>query len=173
MWSAPELSEEARAEREAQQARREALLAASEARRAHLRRLASQRIAKGEVLQHVVQVFVSAGTTLEWEDYEAAWHLLGIEEENTEDPDPHLLLAAYAARGVDQAARTGLALAFALSEGFLASTWSADWGQARAHLGFLERHGYVLSEAERHELDEAGAEQDPETAEAAELEAGE
>ena len=56
----------------------------------------------------------------------------------------------------------GLALAFAIGEGCLDSTWNANWIRARAHLGFLERHGYVLSEAERQELDEATAEEDAE-----------
>lgn len=34
------------------------------------------------------------------------------------------------------------------------------WIRARAHLGFLERHGYALSEAERQELDQATADED-------------
>jgi hypothetical protein len=33
----------------------------------------------------------------------------------------------------------------------------------RVHLAFLERHGYVLSEAERQELDRAATDQDAET----------
>ena len=41
------------------------------------------------------------------------------------------------------------ALAFAISEGFLDVTWSADWTRARAHLDFLQRHGDVLTDAER------------------------
>ena len=61
-------------------------------------------------------------------------------------------------------------MAFAISEGFLSSTWNADWRRARTHLVFLERYGYVLSEAERQELDEATAENDAETPEAAEPE---
>lgn len=66
-------------------------------------------------------------------------------------------LITCAAGGADQALQAGLALAFALSvlsEGFLSSTWNAHWSRARAHLTFLERHGNVLSEAERRELDE-------------------
>ena len=39
-------------------------------------------------------------------------------------------------------------------------------GAGTAHPGFLERHGYVLSEAERHELDEATAGDDAEQLEA-------
>jgi len=42
------------------------------------------------------------------------------------------------------------------------STWSADWMQARVHLEFLERHGYVLSDAERQELNRATAEENNE-----------
>ncbi len=41
-------------------------------------------------------------------------------------------------------------------------TWSADWSRAQVHLGFLQRHGYVLSEAERQELDEATTDEDAE-----------
>jgi hypothetical protein len=50
-------------------------------------------------------------------------------------------LKSYALRGPDEAARSGLALAFAIDEGFLDSTWNADWIRARVHLGFLQRHG--------------------------------
>jgi hypothetical protein len=39
---------------------------------------------------------------------------------------------------------------------------SADWSQARVHLEFLQHHGYVLSDAERQELDRATAAEDPE-----------
>jgi len=69
---------------------------------------------------------------------------------------------SYAASGPEEAARAGLALAFAISEGFIDSTWSADWTQARVHLEFLERHGYVLSDAERQEFDQATADEDAE-----------
>ena len=69
---------------------------------------------------------------------------------------------SYAARGPEEAARAGLALAHAISEGFIDSTWSADWMQARVHLEFLERHGYVLSDAERQELNRATAEENNE-----------
>jgi hypothetical protein len=60
-----------------------------------------------------------------------------------------------------------LTLAFSISEGFIDSTWSADWSRARVHLEFLERHSYVLSDVERQELVQATAEGD------AEAEAGE
>src|ERR1700730_9821048 len=124
-WSPPQLSEEQQAEREAQRIHRDALVFASEARRAFLCKLLSQRIAKGEVLQHVALVFVEIGNALAWEDYELAWGLLdvaGQEGDNGRDaPDA---LKRYATRGPDEAARSGLALAFAVSEGFLDSTWS-------------------------------------------------
>ena len=58
-----------------------------------------------------------------------------------------------------------LALAFALGDGFLDSTWNANLTGTRVHLEFLQRHGYVLSDAERQQLDrataEAGAEAEP------------
>jgi hypothetical protein len=50
-------------------------------------------------------------------------------------------------------------LAFSISEGFV-DAWSADWSRAGVHLEFLERHGYVLSEAERQKLDRAAPEED-------------
>jgi hypothetical protein len=83
-------------------------------------------------------------------------------QELNDDGDAHDALKSYAARGSEEAARAGLALAFAISEGFLDSPWSGGWTQARAHLEFLERHGYVLSEAERHELDQSTTEEDTE-----------
>jgi ParB/RepB/Spo0J family partition protein len=60
-WSLPKLSEEQRAEREAERLHHDALIAASEARRAYLGKLLSQRIAKGQLLQHVALVFVETG----------------------------------------------------------------------------------------------------------------
>jgi hypothetical protein len=44
----------------------------------------------------------------------------------------------------------------------LDTTWSADRTRAWTHLEFLERHGYVLSEAERQELNQATGEEDAE-----------
>ena len=147
---------------------REALITASEARRSFLSRLLSQRIAEGEALQHVAQVFVGAGGGLPWEDYELAWGLLDVAGQEVSDGgDAHQALESYAARGPEDAARAGLALAFAIGEEFLEVTWNADWSRARLHLEFLQRHGYVLSDAERQELDQATAEED------AEAEAGE
>ena len=163
MWSPPELSEEERAEREAERARRDALNTASESRRTFLCKLLTQRIAKGEVLQHVALVFVGVGAGLPWDDYELAWGLLDVGGQDVNDGgDAHEALESYAARGPEEAARAVLALAFAIGEGFIDSTWSADWSRARVHLAFLERHGYVLSEAERQELDRATAEEDAE-----------
>jgi hypothetical protein len=80
------------------------------------------------------------GNALGWEDYELGWGLL------------------------DVAARGGVALAFGfvIGEGFLDSTWSADWTRAQVHV-VPQRHGYVLSEVERQELDEATAEEDAES----------
>jgi ParB-like chromosome segregation protein Spo0J len=60
----PELSPERQAEIEAERARRDALNAAAEARHSFITKLLSQRIAKGEVLQHVSLIFVSAGDGL-------------------------------------------------------------------------------------------------------------
>jgi ParB family chromosome partitioning protein len=162
-WSPPGLSEEQQAEREAERMHREALLAASEQRRTFLTKLLVHRIAKGEVLQHVALVFVRLGGGLPWEDYELAWGLLDVAGQEVSDGgDAHEALESYATRGPEEAARAVLALAFAISEGFLDSTWSADWSRARVHLEFLERHSYVLSDAERHELDQATAEEDAE-----------
>jgi hypothetical protein len=162
-WSPPGLSEEQQAELEAQHMHRDALVAAGAARRAFLCKLLSQRIAKGEVLQHVALVFVEIGNALAWEDYELAGGLLNVAGQEVDNGrDAHDALKPYAARRPEDAARSGLALAFAVSEGFLHSTWSADWSRARIHLGFLERHGYVLSEVERQELDQATAEEDTE-----------
>ena len=79
--------------------------------------------------------------------------------------DAHTALATYAAQGPDQAARAGLALALAMGDQILDSTWGADWTRARVHLEFLERHGYVLSDVERQELDRATAEQEAEAGE--------
>ena len=142
----PELSPERQAEIEAERARRDALNAAAEARHSFLCKLLSQRIAKGEVLQHVSLIFVSAGEGLSWEDYEDAWGLLDVAgQEVTEGGDAHEALQSYAA-----------------GDQILDSTWSADWTRARVHLEFLQRHGYVLSEAERQELDHATAEEDAE-----------
>jgi hypothetical protein len=155
----PELSPERQAEIEAERARRDALNAAAEARRTFLCKLLTQRIAKGEVLQHVSLVFVSAGDGLSWEDYEDAWGLLDVAGQEVNDgDDARTALATYAAQGPDQAARAGLALALAIGDQILDSTWSADWTRARVHLEFLQRHGYVLSDAERQELEQATAE---------------
>jgi len=41
-------------------------------------------------------------------------------------------------------------------------TWSTDWTRARLHLEFLQRHGYVLSDAERQELGQNAAEENSE-----------
>jgi ParB family chromosome partitioning protein len=160
-WSPPELSEEEQAEREAERIHREALTTASEARRGHLCKLLSQRIAKGEVLHHVALVFVQLGNAFGWEDYELAWGLLDVASEEANDSgDAHDALASYAAGGPDEAARAALALAFAIGEGCLDSTWNANWTRARAHLEFLQRYGYVLSDAEHRELDQAATEDD-------------
>jgi hypothetical protein len=98
-----------------------------------------------------------------WEDHELAWGLLDVGGENVNDGgDAHEALVSYAARGPEEAARAGLALAFAISEGFIDSTWSADGMQARVHLGFLQCHGCVLSDADRQELDRATADEDAE-----------
>jgi ParB family chromosome partitioning protein len=162
----PELSPERQAEIEAERARRDALNAAAEARRSFLTKLLTQRIAKGEVLQHVSLIFVSVGDGLSWEHYEDAWGLLHVAGQKvSHGDDVHAALATYAAQGPDQAARAGLALALALGDQILDSTWSADWTRARVHLEFLQRHGYVLSDAERQELDRATADQDAEAGE--------
>jgi len=84
-WSPPGLSEEQEAEQEAKRMDREALAAAGEARRTFLCKLLSQRIAKGEVLQHVARVFVDLGNTLGWEDYELAWGLLDVAGQEADD----------------------------------------------------------------------------------------
>ena len=92
--------------------------------------------------------------------------MLDVADQEVEDGhDVQEALITCAAGGADQALRAGLALAFALSEGFLSSTWNAHWSRARAHLTFLERHGNVLSEAERRELDELAHEDGAETPE--------
>ena len=49
----------------------------------------------------------------------------------------------------------GDALSFAIAEATITGAWSQSWGDARFHLAFLERHDYVVSEAEREELDAA------------------
>ena len=160
-WSPPELSPEQQAQREADRIHREALNAAGDARRSFLCKLLTQRIATGEVLSHVALIFVSAGDGLAWEDYEEAWGLLDVAGQEVSDGgDAHKALESYAARGAKEAAQTGLALALAVGDGFLDSTWSTHWTRARMHLDFLQRHGYVLSDAERQELDQATAEED-------------
>jgi ParB-like chromosome segregation protein Spo0J len=162
----PELSPERQAEIEAERSRRDVLNAAADARRAFLCKLLTQRIAKGEVLQHVSLIFVSVGDGLSWEDYEDAWGLLDLAgQEVTDGGDAHEALQSYAAQGPDQAARAGLALALAIGDQILDSTWGADWTRAQVHLEFLQRHGYVLSDAERQEFDRATAEQEAETGE--------
>jgi hypothetical protein len=162
----PEISPERQAEIETERARRDALNAATEARRTFLCKLLTQRIAKGEVLQHVSLIFVSAGDGLSWEDYEDAWGLLDVAGQEINDGgDAHAALEIYAAQGPDQAALAGLALALAIGDQILDSTWGADWTRARVHLEFLQRHGYVLSDAERQELDRATAEQETEAGE--------
>ncbi len=104
--------------------------------------------------------------TLSSEEYETVWGLLDVADQEVEDGhDVEEALITCVAGGADQALRAGLALAFALSEGFLSSTWNAHWSRARAHLTFLERHGNVLSEAERRELDELAHEDRAETPE--------
>jgi ParB family chromosome partitioning protein len=163
-WSPPELTEEQQAQREAERMHREALNAAGDARRSFLCKLLTQRIAKGELLSHVGLIFVSGGDGLAWEDYEQAWGLLDVAGQEVSDgDDAHKALESYAARGPEEAARAGLALALAIGDGFLDSTWSTDWTRARVHLEFLERHGYVLSDAERQELDRAATDQDADT----------
>ena len=94
------------------------------------------------------------------------WGLLDVAgQEVSNGDDAHAALETYAAQGPDQAARAGLALALALGDQILDSAWSGDWTRARVHLEFLQRHGYVLSDAERQELDRATAEQEAETGE--------
>jgi hypothetical protein len=160
----PELSPERQAEIEAERARRDPLNAAAEARRTFLCKLLTQRVAKGEVLEHVSLIFVSAGPT--WEDYEDAWGLLDVAGQEVSDGgDAHEALQSYAAQGPDQAARAGLALALTIGDQILDSTWGADWTRARVHLEFLKRHGYVLSDAERQEMDRATVEQEAEAGE--------
>jgi hypothetical protein len=133
---------------------------AGQARRSFLCRFLSQRTAKGEVLHHVALVFVELGNAFGWEDYEVAWGLLDVAGEDAGDGGgAHDAFKFYARRGRDEAARAGLALAFAIGERFLPSTCNADWIRAGAHLEFLERHGCVLSEAERRELDEVIADE--------------
>ena len=126
-------------------------------------KLLTQRIAKGEVLSHVALIFVSAGDGLAWEDYEEAWGLLDVAGQDVNDgDDAHKALETYATRGPEEAARAGLALALAIGDGLLDVTWSTDWTRARLHLEFLQRHGYVLSDAERQELNRTTAEEDTE-----------
>ena len=112
----------------------------------------------------VALVFVGVGGGLPWDDYELAWGLLDVGGQDVNDGgDADEALESYATRGPEEAARAGLALAFAISEGFIDSTWSADWMQARVHLEFLQGRGYVLSDAERQELDRATPEDATET----------
>jgi len=113
-------------------------------------------------------IFVSVSDGLSWEDYEDAWGLLDVAGQEVNDgDDAHKALESYAARGSEEAARAGLALALAVGDGLLDSTWTTDWTRARVHLEFLERHGYVLSDAERLELGQAAGEEN------GEVEAGE
>src|SRR2546425_259830 len=63
----------------------------------HLCRLLSQRIAKGEILEHVALVFVGAGDGLCWGDYETAWGLLDVANQDvSDDGDPHEALVGGA-----------------------------------------------------------------------------
>jgi hypothetical protein len=81
-------------------------------------------------------------------------------QEVNDGDDAHKALESYAARRPEDAARAGLALALAIGDGFLDATWSTGSSRARVHLEFLQRHGYVLSDAERQELEQAAAEDD-------------
>ena len=100
---------------------------------------------------------------LAWEDYQEAWGLLDVAGQDVNDgDDAHKALETYATRGPEEAARAGLALALAIGDGLLDVTWSTDWTRARLHLEFLQRHGYVLSDAERQELNRTTAEEDTE-----------
>ena len=100
---------------------------------------------------------------LAWEDYQEAWGLLDVAGQDVNDgDDAHKALETYATRGPEEAARAGLALALAIGDGLLDVTWSTDWTRARLHLEFLQRHGYVLSDAERQELGQNAAEENSE-----------
>jgi hypothetical protein len=142
------------AERQRAQEHREALDKAREARGVHMRDLLGRRLPKPELAEHLALSFVLNGQGIEWDDYSQACDLLGIEDE--EFPNPIEALMAYAVEGgVEAAARVGLAVAFVLAEATITGAWNQSWGDARFHLAFLERHGYVVSEAEREELDAA------------------
>jgi ParB/RepB/Spo0J family partition protein len=149
-------AERARLEEERQRAQehREALDKAREARGVHMRDLLTRRLPKPELAEHLALSFVLNGQGIEWDDYSQACNLLGIEDE--EFPNPIEVLMAHAVEGgVEAAARIGLALTFVLAEATIGGAWNQSWGDARFHLAFLERHGYVVSEAEREELDAA------------------
>jgi hypothetical protein len=119
-----------------------------------MRDLLTRRLPKPELAEHLALSFVLNGQGIEWDDYSQACNLLGVDDE--EAPNPIEALIAHAVQGgVEAAARVGLAVAFVLAEATIGGPWNQSWGDARFHLAFLERHGYVVSEAEREELDAA------------------
>jgi hypothetical protein len=108
--------------------------------------------------EHLIRRYVTWEVLRPMRARSAQRHLLEVAEQDVDDDgDAHKALESYGARGAAEAARAGLALALALGDGVLDSTRSAEWTRARAHLEFLQRHGYVLSDAERQELDDATA----------------
>jgi hypothetical protein len=148
-------------ERHRAQEHREALDKAREARGVHMRDLLTRRLPKPELAEHLALSFVLNGQGVEWDDYAQACDLLGVDDE--EAPNPVEALTTHAVEGgVEAAARVGLALSFVLAEATIGGPWNQSWGDARFHLAFLERHGYVVSEAEREELDAALAESEDE-----------
>jgi ParB/RepB/Spo0J family partition protein len=154
-------AERARLEEQRQRAQehREALDKAREARGVHMRDLLTRRLPKPELAEHLALSFVLNGQGIEWDDYSQACDLLGVDDE--EAPNPVEALMAHAvAGGVEAAARVGLALTFVLAEANITGSWNQSWGDARLHLAFLQRHGYVVSEAEQEELDAALPESD-------------
>jgi hypothetical protein len=156
-------AERARLEEERQRAQehREALDKSREARAVHMRDLLTRRLPKPELAEHLALSFVLNGQGIGWEDYTQACDLLGVDDE--EAPNPIEALMAHALQGgVEAAARVGLAVSFVLAEATIGGPWNQSWGDARFHLAFLERHGYVVSEAEREELDAALAESEDE-----------
>ncbi|HET7488807.1 MAG TPA: ParB/RepB/Spo0J family partition protein [Acidimicrobiales bacterium] len=144
------------AERRAQQA----ALREAAARRAEFEaELLGRRLAKSSVEAFVLETLVRSANQA---PAKAALRLLGLAapDDDTAAPVGRAAdeLMAQAAGGPAQLQRVALALAFALAEEYLGTSWGAiGWASptAVAHLRFLDDHGYQRSEFEDQRLAEA------------------
>lgn len=144
-----------RAEMERQRAHEQALEEAREARAEHLAAVVRRKVTKGDALQLLVRTVASLAY-IDVDELEHACDILNIEVDSDDGyPDYSGRLGTYMQASDDNVARAAIAMSFALTPGAVTGCFGCSLADAGAHIDYLVKRGYALTDAERQELEGA------------------